>query len=480
MSKLKDEGPRNIGLGCSTKPITPRHRASLKEQQDTATLTQPASLAGGNRRYIPVKLKFIVAQLCAFSWAALSIYISLPWIHDLNNLTGTVVTVFIIGGIAIAPGYVSAFLLTSLMLDRRPAERDPEFYPPITILIAAYNEEASIIETLTSIETQGYSGELEIIVINDGSSDRTAEAAASLNLQGLKIISLPNNTGKATALNTGLKNASYDIIVTVDADTYLYQGALTKIVGRYLFDPPQTAAIAGAICVRNSRTNFITRLQEWDYFHGIAMVKRVQSLYQGTLVAQGAFSLYSRRILNEIGGWPNCVGEDIVLSWAMLKNGYRIGYADNAIVFTVVPERYRQLFQQRRRWARGMIEAIKAHPEIFLTPRINVVFFYFNGLFPWFDLAYLTCFVPGVIAALFGFYLIAGPMTVALVPLAIIANTIVFRVQSHMFSSRRLKIRKNISGLLLYMFFAQLILAPASVAGYGSEMLRLGKSWGTK
>ena len=472
-----NQDPRNTGLNPSTNSTIPHHQTSLIEP-DIAR--QSESPADKKNRYISVKLKFIIAQLGAISWALLSVYISLPWIHDLNNITGPILTIFIIGGIAIAPGYASAFLLFSLMLDRRPAELVPEFYPPITILIAAYNEEATIVETLTSIVAQKYSGDLEIIVINDGSKDGTIEAAASLALPGLRIISLPNNTGKATALNTGLQNASHDIIITVDADTYLYQDALTNIVARYLCDPPRTVAIAGAICARNSRTNLLTRLQEWDYFHGIAMVKRIQSLYQGTLVAQGAFSLYSRKILNEVGGWPTCVGEDIVLSWAMLKNGYRIGYAENAIVFTVVPEHYGQLFQQRRRWARGMIEAMKAHPEIFFVPRLNIMFFYLNALFPWFDLAYLTCFVPGVIAALFGFYLVAGPMTIALVPLAIVANTIVFRVQRHMFRSRNLKIRRNISGLLLYMFFAQLILAPASVAGYISEMLQLAKNWGTK
>ena len=90
--------------------------------------------------------------------------------------------------------------------------------------------------------------------------------------------------------------------------------ALTRIVERMLSDPPGTEAVAGSVLVRNSRRNVLTKAQEWDYFHGIAAVKRMQSMYHGTLVAQGAFSLYEREALREVGGWPDCVGEDMAES----------------------------------------------------------------------------------------------------------------------------------------------------------------------
>ena len=84
-------------------------------------------------------------------------------------------------------------------------------------------------------------------------------------------------------------------------------------------DPRATRAVAGTVVVRNSRTSWINKAQEWDYSHGIPAIKRVQSLFQGTLVAQGAFSLYDRALLRHRKGWPDCVGEDIVLTWAILK-----------------------------------------------------------------------------------------------------------------------------------------------------------------
>src|ERR1700688_2990857 len=176
-----------------------------------------------------------------------------------------------------------------------------------------------------------------------------------------------------------------------------------------------TVAVAGAIAVRNTRRNLMTKFQEWDYFHGISVIKRAQSLDQGTLVAQGAFSLFDRDLVKKLGGWSDCVGEDIVLSWAILTRGHRIGYAENALVFSNVPETYRQLFQQRRRWARGMFEALRAHPEILITKRLSLTFIMMNLFFPWIDTAYLCFFIPGLIAAPFGFYLFAGPMTLLLV-----------------------------------------------------------------
>ena len=84
--------------------------------------------------------------------------------------------------------------------------------------------------------------------------------------------------------------------------------------------PADTAAVAGTVLVRNSRVNILTRVQEWDYYLGIAAVKRMQGLYQATLVAQGAFSLYLTEEVRRVGGWPDAIGEDIVLTWRLMES----------------------------------------------------------------------------------------------------------------------------------------------------------------
>ncbi|HYP68814.1 MAG TPA: glycosyltransferase, partial [Thiobacillaceae bacterium] len=441
-------------------------------------IPQPAKVK--RRLYLPVAGKLGVAHLLALTWLVFSIHVALPWLHDLSTLIPAWFAILVTTGIAFLPGYVFAFVFVSLLLDRRPPASFSSEPPPLSILVAAYNEEDTIAETLNSIIHQGYPAPVEIILVDDGSRDRTVEIAQGLDIKELRIHRMGKNGGKARALNAALTLATHSLVVTIDADTHLYKDALQRLVARYLSDPPGTVAVAGAIHVRNSRDNWLTKIQEWDYFHGIAVIKRVQSLYQGVLVAQGAFSLYTRQALQDAGGWPECVGEDIVLTWDLMEKGHRVGYAEDAVVFTRVPTTFRQYYQQRKRWARGLIEAFKHHPKVLTTPRLNSTFFYLNLLYPFIDASYLLFFLPGVIAALLGYYYLAGIMTLMLIPLGLLNNLVMLAIQKRMFKSRNLSVRRNFLGLLAYMVFGQLVMAPASVMGYVSEFISLRKTWGTK
>jgi poly-beta-1,6-N-acetyl-D-glucosamine synthase len=460
-------------------------RATIRPLADT-TYDSARTLASTERAtsnapfYVGVRGKFAFALLVSGSWFALTALIALPWIAELSTRIGAPLALLGIGGIALVPGFMNAFLIASLMLDRRPPRSKPSRYPAVSILIAAYNEEASIADTLRSINNQDYPGVFEVFVIDDGSQDRTAAIVDACDNDWLHLLRQPHNAGKSAALNRGLAEARFDLVVTLDADSFLYRDALRNLVERYLSDPPNTRAVAGTMLVRNSRRNWVTKAQEWDYFHGIAAIKRVQSLYQGTLVAQGAYSLYERAALREIGGWVDCVGEDIVLTWAMLRKGWRVGHAEDACCFTNAPESLHQFVRQRQRWARGMMEAFRQFPDILVKPRLSTLFVWWNLLFPWLDLAYTVFFIPGVLLALFGIYWIAGPLTLALLPMALGVNYAMYRVGSQMFASNGLRVRRNLSGFLTYAFVYSLILQPACVAGYFSEVLGLRKTWGTK
>src|SRR5207247_10779062 len=111
------------------------------------------------------------------------------------------------------------------------------------------------------------------------------------------------------------------------------------------------------------------RMHEWDYFLAISSVKRQQALFQGTLVAQGAFSVYRTTAVMHVGGWPNRIGEDIVLTWALIKEGGRMIFEPTAIAFTDAPVRFRHFVRQRQRWARGMIEGLREHGRDLLGSR---------------------------------------------------------------------------------------------------------------
>jgi biofilm PGA synthesis N-glycosyltransferase PgaC len=460
-------------------------RAGIRRVADPAldnarTILSAESPTSNAPYYFSVRRKFAFSLALSVSWLALTVAIALPWVADLTALMGATLAWLAIGGMALVPGFMNAFLIASLLFDRRPPRHTPSRYPSLSILIAAYNEEASIADTLRSIANQNYPGAFEVFVIDDGSRDRTAAIVDACDHDWLKLLRQPVNAGKSAALNRGLEEARFDIVVTLDADSYLYRDALKNLVERYLNDPPNTRAVAGAMLVRNSRKNWVTKAQEWDYFHGIAAIKRVQSLYQGTLVAQGAFSLYERVTLREVGGWSDCVGEDIVLTWAILRKGWRVGHAEDALCFTNAPDNLHQFVRQRQRWARGMMEAFRQFPDILFKPRLSTMFIWWNLLFPWLDLAYTLFFIPGVVLALFGIYWIAGPLTLALLPMALGINYMMYRVGSQMFSVNGLHVRRNTSGFLVYAFVYSLILQPACVAGYFSEILGLRKSWGTK
>jgi len=439
------------------------------------------------RLYLPVRVKLLLAIVCSCSWVVLCSWLAIPWYRQLEMLFGAPLALMMVLGIAIIPGWANAFLISGLLIDRRPIYTLHDTLPGVSLLIAAYNEERDIRATLESVLRQHYPGPVEVVVIDDGSQDATPEIVEQViatNGQSqfeMRLLRQQPNRGKAHALNLGLKESRHDILVTIDADTVMYGESLSRIVVNLIDGPPKTGAVAGTVLVQNSRLNLLTRLQEWDYFLGISVVKRIQSLFQGTLVAQGAFSAYHRDALQQVGGWENTVGEDIVLTWGLHSLGYRVSYAENAFVFTHVPETYGQFFRQRKRWARGMIEAFKKHPAVFFQLRTFSPFVYLNLLFPYLDAAFLFFFIPGLIGAIFfQFYAVVGLMTLFLIPLMILLNAVMFAHQQHIFANYGLRVRKHFLGLVLYMLTYQVMMAPASTAGYLSELLNLRKHWETK
>ena len=429
--------------------------------------------------YLPVIVKFVISHGFAFCWALFSVFISRSWLHDLSDIVTYPVALFIIGGIAYVPGYLNAFLVISLILDRQPPLKDEWPREPVTILIACRNEEDKIANTLRYIQMQDYPGNIEIILIDNNSTDRTAEkatkAAESLGLS-LRIVweEIP---GKFNALNTGLLEVQTSYLITLDADTLLHRSSVRYITARILSAPNEVCAVAGAVLVRNSRENWLAKMQEWDYFLGIASIKRLQGLYQGTLVAQGAYSIYKTECIKKVGGWPNAIGEDIVLTWNLLKRGWKVYFEPLAVAFTDVPITFSHFVKQRSRWARGMIEALKEtkpwqQPLLFTKYLTGV-----NLIMPYLDFTYTFFWIPGLVLAIFGIYWIVGPMTLLVLPLTLLSYYILYVYQKSVFKKLGLYIRKNRFGFWPYVLCYQMILAPISVWGYLQEVLRLKRIW---
>ncbi|MBE3569835.1 MAG: glycosyltransferase, partial [Bacillales bacterium] len=160
-----------------------------------------------HRFYINVKGKFWISHAVSLGWMAFSIYLSFPWLEDLSSILSFPLALFVIGGIAYIPGYMNAFLVISLLLDRQPAFKNEFPSDPVTLLIAAYNEEKTIFNTLRYVAAQDYGGEISIFVINNHSIDHTdqeilrAKQEFDLNITILH----EEKPGKFHALNKGLQ-----------------------------------------------------------------------------------------------------------------------------------------------------------------------------------------------------------------------------------------------------------------------------------
>lgn len=450
---------------------------STRRRPYPVTVRLPLAAANDNhvhrRRYVSVGWKFTLAFAVSLAWASFAYLLSSQWTAALATPAQRLLAHGLVLGIAVLPAFMNTFLAVGLLLDRRPERSrfaDDDF-PAVTLLIAAHNAQDTLLDTLASIAAQRYPAPMQVVVINDGSTDGTLQRLRNVDHPWLEVLDLACPGGKAKALNAGLRFAAHALTVTLDADAHLHPLALRQLVTRYMSEPPNTAAVAGAVLVRNSRQNLVTRMQEWDYFHGISATRRVQSLCQGTLVAPGAFSLYRTDILRVVGGWTECAGEDIVLTWALLRDHHRVGYAEDAIAFVRVPSSLAHFMQQRRRWARGTVEAFKAHGPLLFRRRLSTFFIGWSLLFPYVDLVYSVALISAVLLACTGVYWLAGSALAFALPTALLANGAIHAAQSRMFRALGLSVRRNPIGLLGYALIYGLLLKCANVMGYLSSVV---------
>ena len=432
--------------------------------------------------YMTVKSKFYISLVLASFWVAVSVIWSLSWINDLSELVHPVLAVFIIGGVAYVPGFMNAFLISSLLLDRQAKIKNPCLVDDdVTLLISAWNEGAGIYNTLKYVKQQTYKGNIKVIVINNNSTDNTElEVKRASKELDMNITLLREPTpGKFNALNHGLKYVKTEFVITLDADTLLHKDAIGYLVSRAKVSSPEVCAVAGSMLVRNSRDNLLSKIQEWDYFLSIASIKRMQGLYQGTLVAQGAFSLYRTDVVTEVGGWSDAIGEDIVLTWKMLAMNKKVYFESMAVAFTDVPTKLSHFIKQRSRWARGMIEGIR---EVKPWEQPSILTKFSTGIdliIPYMDFSYTFFWIPGLILALFfGNYAIVEPMMILVLPLTLISFGILYYYQAnYVFKTLNLKVRKNNIGFVFFILTYQMIMSPVSLYGYVQELFGAKRVW---
>ena len=226
----------------------------------------------------------------------------------------------------------------------------------LTVLIPAYNEAASIADTIRSIQSQTMPVD-EIIVIDDCSTDGTSEAARAC---GVLVIRPGQNTGsKAGAQNVALGRVRTAFTMAIDADTTLAPDAVEKLLEA--FDDPKVAAVCGSVIPRYVRTIW-ERGRYIEYLFAFTFYKPIQDYYEKPLISSGCFSAYRTAALRANGGWSTrTMAEDMDLTWSFYQAGHRVRFVPEAVCYPIEPHDFTFMRKQLRRWSHGFVQNVQLH-----------------------------------------------------------------------------------------------------------------------
>lgn len=241
-------------------------------------------------------------------------------------------------------------------------------WPPVTIIVPAYNEGKVIEASVRSLLRLDYPA-YEVLVVDDGSTDDTRERVAPLEGRHgdvtVRLVSKTNG-GKASALNTGIALARHEFVLCMDGDSKLEPQVLR--VSMPHFEKPHVAAVAGNVKVIN-RNSALSRFQALEYVQGLNMARRAQGFVRVVNIIPGPIGVFRRSVLHEVGGYDrDTFAEDADLTLKLLSSGYHIVYEDRAIAWTEAPETVLNLIKQRYRWTRGILQAVRKRKFALLNP----------------------------------------------------------------------------------------------------------------
>ena len=290
------------------------------------------------------------------------------WLFDASTVIIT--WIFLVGDLLMTGRLI--FIGAAAVYDRvrekifgKPAEV-ASYKPKVAVLIPAYNEEKVIERTIRAALNSNYPN-LRVIVIDDGSKDRTLEVArrafAAEAAAGEVLILGKPNSGKAEALNYGIEHiGDAELFVGIDADTIIAQDAISRLVPHFI--NPKVGAIAGNAKVGN-RVNLWTRWQALEYITSQNFERRALDVLGAVSVVPGAIGAWRVSAVREAGGYHvDTVAEDADLTMALLRLGYRVEYEDMALAYTEAPTNANALMRQRFRWSFGILQAVYKHRKV--------------------------------------------------------------------------------------------------------------------
>ncbi|MEV4976289.1 bifunctional polysaccharide deacetylase/glycosyltransferase family 2 protein [Streptomyces scopuliridis] len=276
-----------------------------------------------------------------------------------ENVTGVLVAGLAVIGVLVFARF-GLMLVLSFAHARRVRRRDfgwgPPVTEPVTVLVPAYNERECIANTVRSLMASDHP--VEVIVIDDGSTDGTADIVEALRLPHVRVVRR-RNAGKPAALNNGIAHARYELIVMMDGDTVFEPSTVRELVQP--FGDPRVGAVAGNAKVGN-RDTLIGAWQHIEYVMGFNLDRRMYDMLRCMPTIPGAVGAFRRTALERVGGMSeDTLAEDTDITMALHRDGWRVVYAERARAWTEAPESVRQLWSQRYRWSYGTMQAIWKH-----------------------------------------------------------------------------------------------------------------------
>ncbi len=317
------------------------------------------------------------------------------------------------------------------VLSQRKEPDETEYFPPVSILVPAFNEAMSIEPSVRALLRMDYP-EYEIIVLDDGSTDDTYARAAAFEGQwgGATVrVIRKSNSGKAATLNYGIQIARYQFVLCMDGDSKLSEDTLRVCTPH--FRSPEVAAVAGNVKVIN-RKGLWARVQALEYIEGLNMARRAQGFMRAVNIIPGPIGMFRREVMLQVGGYEyDTYAEDADFTLKLLAAGWRIVYEDRAIAWTEAPEALQALIKQRYRWTRGILQALRKRKRVFLHPQnamtwLSVMMMAFEGLvWPALNIFGTLFFLVTAISFGAGSYLLAWWILLTLLDVAAALHTVV-------------------------------------------------------
>ncbi|MFD7298741.1 glycosyltransferase [Streptomyces sp. NPDC059897] len=284
------------------------------------------------------------------------------WVYAVgasDNITGVLVVGLAVIGVLVMARF-GLMLILSAAHARRVRRKGFAWGPPVTepvsVLVPAYNEAKCIENTVRSLALSEHP--IEVVVIDDGSTDGTARIVENMRLPGVRVVR-QHNAGKPAALNRGLANARFDIVVMMDGDTVFEPATVRELVQP--FGDPNVGAVAGNAKVGN-RDSLIGAWQHIEYVMGFNLDRRMYDVLRCMPTIPGAVGAFRRSALERVGGMSDdTLAEDTDVTMALHRDGWRVVYAEKARAWTEAPETVQQLWSQRYRWSYGTMQAIWKH-----------------------------------------------------------------------------------------------------------------------